>query len=732
MTPHQGPVAPTLDLRDMLRAYIIRRSLSYMADAAERRRASLDSGDIAAYRAAIRKAVAGFYGEFWAGRGGVAPPRQVFTAGGVTPPLQAFPVREVSRFDRAGYRLENVLFESFPGWEVNATVYVPLDYGPPFPAVIIPVGHSGKQFASYQLPAQYFARAGYLAVTFDPPGQAGEKQTGNDHFVDGVRCYLAGQTSSRYFVGDALRCVDYVISRQDVDAQRGVAMTGVSGGGTTTTLATLLDERITVAGPSCCLTPLADLDITQCYAGCPETHMWRRYAEGVDELDLIAAACPTPILLMAGAYDEVFHIEDTRRLAEEVAAFYAAAGAGDHFEFFVDDAGHGYTLAQAREFTRFMDRWLRDIPDSPNALRSPHPQTRTEGVSGRDLPDADPADFTLDPVEMLRGAPRQDVNMRTLALACAYELAAARAGAPTPADIRTIVQALIHPEPSANRPPEIFNLQSAIFNSLPSSVAHLPFQVWTHDWQQALLNPEPGIELPATLLLPREGGTRAAAILHFDDAGRNRQLYRNGLLARAAGFLEREGPHAAVMSVDLRGWGDSTPAVYPYEMAGWGGVDRYLAYATAALGDPVLAMRARDGLAALAYLRERPEIDPARIMVTGCGLGGVVALLVAAADGGAAGLVTWDALVSFHSLLQTTDYRWPADAFLPNALLYCDLPELVAALPCPSAILNPRDGAGVPLDCAAMEELNAGLATTTYRNEVDSGNIVTALRSLLG
>ena len=682
MTPHQKPVAPTLDLRDMLRAYIIRRSLGHMAAAAERRRASLLSGDITTYRAAIRQAVAGFYGELPFGAG-VAP----------------IIAREVSRFDRAGYRLENVLFESFPGWEVNATVYVPLDYAPPFPAVIIPVGHSGKQFDSYQLPAQYFTRAGYLALTFDPPGQAGEKQTGNDHFTDGVRCYLVGQTSSRYFVGDALRCVDYVISRPDVDARRGVAMTGVSGGGTTTTLATLLDERITVAGPSCCLTPLADLDITQCYAGCPETHMWRRYAEGMDELDLIAAACPTPVLLMAGAYDEVFHIEDTRRLAEEAAAFYAATGAGDHFEFFVDDAGHGYTLAQAREFTRFMDKWLRNLPE-------------------RALPEPASLGLTLDPVEMLRCAPRQDVNMRTLALARADELAAARAGSQTSADIHNVARSLIQWDPADSDPASSFQL--------PVS----GFQIWTHDWQQLLLASEPGIELPATLLLPRESDTRAAAILHFDDAGRNRLLYRNGLLARAVGFLEREGPHAAVLTVDLRGWGDSTPAVYPYEMAGWGGVDRYLAYATAALGDPVLAMRARDGLAALAYLRSRPEIDPARIVVTGCGLGGVVALLVAAADGDTAGLITWDALVSFRSLIRTTNYRWPADAFLPNVLLYCDLPELVAALACPAVILNPRDGEGLAVDAERLDALNVAHSSAVYRR-ADEGDITRTLQELV-
>ena len=110
-----------------------------------------------------------------------------------------------------------MLFDSFPGWQVNATVYVPSDFDPPFSAVVIPVGHSGKQFESYQLPAQLFARCGYLAVLFDPPGQSSEKQPGNDHFVDGVRCYLVGQTSSRYFVADALRCIDYLETRGDVD-----------------------------------------------------------------------------------------------------------------------------------------------------------------------------------------------------------------------------------------------------------------------------------------------------------------------------------------------------------------------------------------------------------------------------------------------------------------------------------------------------------------------------------
>jgi dienelactone hydrolase len=671
LTP-QRPIPPSLDLRDMLRQHIIARSLSAMAEAANRRRASLASRDVAGYRAAIEAAVRGFYGDLPVG-----------------PNAEKVAATEVSRFEKAGYRLENILFDSFPGWQVNATVYVPLDFAPPFPAVVIPVGHSGKQFANYQLPAQFFARSGYLAVLFDPPGQSSEKRPGNDHFTDGVRSYLVGETSSQYFVADALRCIDYLEARPDVDLGRGVAMTGVSGGGTTTTLATLLDDRITVAGPSCCLTPLADLDIMQCYAGCPETHMWRRYAEGVDEVDLLCAAAPTPMLLMAGEFDEVFRIADTRRLAEEVAGFYAQAGAQERFAFFVDQAGHGYTLEQARRFVSFMNRWLLGAPGRPLT----------------DLPDAA---FAPDPYDELRCFPRLEVNMRTLALDRAAALEAARTEEPSRdgARVRAGAAAIAGVDKPVGR---------------PEAVEGSPFPVWTHHWLQVLLRPEPGIELPATLLLPQAG--MRSAVLHLDDDGRNRALYRHGLLARALRFLERDQPGLAALAVDLRGWGDSAPAVYPYEMAAWGGLDRYAAYATAALGDPVMSMRTRDALAALAYLRSRPEVDAHAIVLTGSGLGGVVALFAAAIDGAVAGVITWDALLSFRALLEEEAYAWPADAFIPHVLRHFDLPELAASLACPVRILNPLDGCRRQPPEQMLADLNRRSGRAIYATVVGDASI---------
>lgn len=265
----------------------------------------------------------------------------------------------------------------------------------------------------------------------------------------------------------------------------------------------------------------------------------------------------------------------------------------------------------------------------------------------------------------------------------------------------------------------------------PEAETNPAFRVWTHDWVSVMLRPEPGIELPATWL-PVRDVVGAPVILHFDDAGRHRLLQRQGVLMKAAGFLREPAGTHHLLAVDLRGWGDTAPAVYPYELAGWGGVDRYLAYTSAALGDSVMAMRIRDGLAALAWLRTQPQARDARVVVTGCGLGAVAALHVAAlAQPAVAGAVVWDGLASFRDLAGAEPYAWPADAFFPGVLRHYDLPELAAAVPGPVTALGLRTPQGTPLAGDACQAW-CRTATVTARPEHDDAAIAAAITSVSG
>jgi pimeloyl-ACP methyl ester carboxylesterase len=244
-----------------------------------------------------------------------------------------------------------------------------------------------------------------------------------------------------------------------------------------------------------------------------------------------------------------------------------------------------------------------------------------------------------------------------------------------------------------------------------------------------LLKPEAGIELPVTFL--SAGEVPAASILHFDDKHRNRLLHRNGLMGRSINFINEADTAYNLLSVDLRGWGDTETAMYPFELAGWGSIDRYLAYASAALGDPLMSMRIRDGLASLAYLRSRSEVDSDGIVITGCGLGGIVALHVAAIDTRIKGVLVWDTLYSFMSLLEIEDYTWPHDTFVPNVLLQYDLPELISALTVPVSVLNPLDGRGKSLPVEVIKALNIKPEPLVYCPSSKDDAIVEAVGTLL-
>jgi dienelactone hydrolase len=638
-----GPVPPNCDLRSMLRTHIVRQSCQALSDAAKTREGAIASGQWKPWRDALREKVRADLGEIRFGSDG--------------PPLN---VRPISRHEREHYVIENVLFESLPGWDVNGSVYLPLaaDFPPPWPAVIIPVGHSCKQRESYQIPAQVFARSGYVAITFDPPGMAGEKQGGNDHFTDGVRCYLTGHSSNRYFVADAIRCVDYLASRPDVDMGNGVGMTGVSGGGFTTMFAALLDARVRVAGPSCCTLPNAFHPVLDAYAPCAETLAAGRFMT-YDDVDILAALAPTPTLLMAGAEDEVFKIEWGHEIASAARRSYDKAEAGDRFDFFVDPGGHAYTVAMALEFTTWLDRWIRKTP-------------------GRSLPKLSRDDLEMLSMDQLRCNPRKNGGMLAMNRALAQALREKRSGlsmSEAVGDVAHIAGEM----------------------AVPTARIGEPFLVWFHHLREMMIDAEPGIELPATYLTPAKEGWKGGAILYFNDRGRWTDLRHTGMLARATDFLNAETGGPAVLTVDLRGWGDTAPADLPYEIASWGSSDRWISYVSAALGDHVLAMRIRDGLSALRYLRSREEIDPKRIIVGGRGMGGVVALHLAALEPTLAGVFSIEQLCSFECLATSDSYTWGQDAFLPDVLKHYDLPELTAALTMPTLLIDPQGPTRAPL-----------------------------------
>ncbi|MGD2019305.1 MAG: acetylxylan esterase, partial [Planctomycetota bacterium] len=154
-------------------------------------------------------------------------------------------VEVTGRRNLDGYSVANVRFETLPGLFVHANVYEPAEGDGPRPLVLRSHGHfrgtdtdpEGRFQGDVQRLAGVLARAGAVVITWDMMGW------GESHQVTHRR---PETTALQTF--NTMRLLDAALATLDVDPNR-IAMTGSSGGGTQTFLATALDPRIDVCAP---------------------------------------------------------------------------------------------------------------------------------------------------------------------------------------------------------------------------------------------------------------------------------------------------------------------------------------------------------------------------------------------------------------------------------------------------------------------------------------------------
>ena len=585
-------------------------------------------------------------------------------------PLNA---RLVSREEFAEYRIENVLFESMLGWEVNATVYLPKKEGI-YPGVVCPTGHSSKTMASYQTSAQIFARNGYIAVSFDPPGCVGEKAYMNDHFTNGVIGYLTGIWSNSYFVADAIRCIDYLETRQDVDTGPGVTLTGVSGGGSTSIYASLLDDRVKFVAPVCCLSEHEAIHFKDLYTGCPEAFGPGYIGHGIDYVDLIAVQAPKPCLIVGGMLDEVLDYRSTQRLFQDIQSVYRLYQAENELGLFLQqDSGHAYTAAMANEVVLWMNRIIKREDRQPLQIGE--------------------NDIELQYPDKLKCHPSNDVNMFSINRSEAQRLEISRS----------------YPDSEHMRPhliskaAEVLGIDADSFCFDSVWEEENPPVRWAHQLQQIDIVKEdmhiPGLLYKRVLSsMTKVPDRRRPAMLFIDEDGKWKG-FSQGYLSKAGRFLERKDQEnePMILSIDISGLGELKPQPTAYDMASWNDIERILTYLSISNGKPVMGLRIRDALRALHYLKARGDVDPDRIIIGGRGLGALVALHTALFAEKTDHLILWDMLINYKAMTESFPFSWPQSIIIPNILKNYDLQDLLQAIPCKKTIINPLDAQKNPI-----------------------------------
>ena len=494
--------------------------------------------------------------------------------------------RIVGVVERPRYRVEKVTFESQPGFMVTGALFLPRsDRHPgPWPGVLVPCGHSreGKGSDFYQRACALLAINGMAAFIFDPVDQGERVQLLDEqgharmwgtkaHTHSGVGSILLGTNTATYEVWDAMRCLDYMESRPDIDRNR-LGCMGNSGGGTQTAYLMALDDRIKAASPSCYITNLYEriLDLGPQDA---EQNIFGQLAWRMDHADYLAMRAPTPVLICAATRD-FFHIQGTWDSFRTAKRLFSTLGHPERVDLVEHDGKHGYARPLREAAVRWMLRWL----------------------AGRDEHVTEPPDLkVLDQQEILCTATGQ--VMKESGARSIYDLQRAHLGRLEKA--RPPLTRALCREVAGIRPLEAIP---------PLRVVHRREAEGVEDLELVHLSDGAGLHLPLVIgkspvsakgppvLLAHEGGLEAA----FADGGPARRWMKEG---------------RTVCVVDVRGVGETRQTGQRYHRGqGQDGIDVYMAYL---LGRSYVGMRAEDMLATARWLTAETDADAVALHGTG-------------------------------------------------------------------------------------------------------------------
>lgn len=558
--------------------------------------------------------------------------------------------------EREAYRVENVIFESRPNFHVTGNLYLPTSSKRPVPGVIGVCGHSynGKAEAAYQSFAQGLARQGIACFLIDPIGQGerfqfldeklGSRLKGGttEHNQMGNPMLLVGEFLGAWFAWDAIRALDYLLTRPEIDPQH-IGVTGNSGGGTQTTWLCGLEPRFTMAAPSCFVTTFrrdAENELPQDNEQCPP----RVLAEDLDHCDFLAAMAPKPVIIMAQEKD-YFDARGSAETYERLKKLYTLLGKPENIALHTGPDPHGYTQPNREAMYRFFGQ-----------------------ATGLAL-GAEPA-ITVEKETDLLCTPKGQVGAmgsRTL-MSFTKEKAESLAKQRPALDLKAVRDVLrVRAIPSYA--PDYLILRSAGKRDYPAK-SYCTYAVETEPGVHALLT-----RLSEETLTSRLPRGLKKAVLYVSHQSADKELREEPLVRE---MIAAE-PDAAFFACDMRGIGDSQPNTCggPGQfLARYGSHYFYAAYSFM-LDRPLLGQRVFDALRVAQLLAEAGHTE---IHLVGHGWGALPAAFAALLSPQITRVTLKHGLTSFHDLATNADQQWPYATMLTDVLRHFDLPDVYAKL----------------------------------------------------
>lgn len=294
------------------------------------------------------------------------------------------------KIEAGGIRVEKIHFQSMPGLYVTANLYLPQKIEGKIPAILYVCGHAnvliketvGDKTISvsygskvhYQYHPVWFAQNGYACIALDTL-QLGEIQ-GIHHGTYNQNMWwwqCMGYTSAGVECWNAMRALDYLQTRPEIDSSR-LGVTGRSGGGATSWWIAAADERIKAAVP---VAGISDLQAhllegiePRLRKGVITGHCDCMYFINLyrwDFTQLIALCAPRAVLLGNSDEDPIFPKPGYLRMVDKVKKIYALLNAPDSFALLETKGGHVDTAELRMGINAWMNKWLKGDTNPPAA-----------------------------------------------------------------------------------------------------------------------------------------------------------------------------------------------------------------------------------------------------------------------------------------------------------------------------------------------------------------------------
>lgn len=294
-------------------------------------------------------------------------------------------ILERVRYD--GYTCEKVVIHSEENMQVPFYLLVPDENNPKaairrkngkLPAVLCLHGHgagkddvAGIQHGERQREMDYrahrydiapeLAREGFIAVVPDARGfgerklgygkpHAGGEKDGCDLVF--LKSIMLGINPLTLNIWDAMRCIDYLESREEADQER-IGCIGLSFGGAWALYTSIFDDRIRAAVISGYFNSFEAHAIEWGnFCGSMTVPHLLKYGEMADVAALLA---PKPALFSCGKEDIGFPFQASQQAYETVRKAYTAAGCEQNSKFDGFDGGHQFHIPAVLDW---LNEWL--------------------------------------------------------------------------------------------------------------------------------------------------------------------------------------------------------------------------------------------------------------------------------------------------------------------------------------------------------------------------------------